>query len=443
MFGVATRDFKPRLVRGFLIEKIMSKSYKSWGFTSSPFKTKPLEASDTDEKLLIGRDSELNKLQILLAKTEKWTVVDGEIGSGKTSLINVATHKLYKKFLEKTTSDLLIPATKTIQIDESTTIESFCKNAYLIIAESIIKHQQDLSSHLLSYKLQHIAEVNKLLTNPVFSTIGGTAGPIGYTTGSTANESQTFSESGFNSLIQSWLEELFGEKTSTNGGIVIIIDNLELLKTSKLSREKLEQLRDPILTKTGIKWVLCGANGIISATASTRINGYLQKALHVSNIPATKSHEILESRINGFKSVRGTQYLPFIPENFHKLHTILSKNLRDLLGKIDSYNEEIMTQEEPQPTSDAEKNEAFEKWLSDDSEDARALAKRYSTHKSWKLLAQASEEGSFSSGEYEKFEFTQQQNFSAAIKELKELGLVDVISNEDDNRRKNISLRMV
>ncbi|WP_164707323.1 AAA family ATPase [Metapseudomonas otitidis] len=418
----------------------MSGTYQSWGFTDSPFKAIPLGPNSRDENLLIGRDQEIQRLSTLLKKTDKWTVVDGEIGSGKTSLINVATYKIYRDYLRSLTGTLLIPATRTIQIEEKTTTEAFCREVYQIIAESIIAKQHELAKHFINYKLDNLKKIESLLNNPTITTYGGTLGPIGISNNSVPNESPTFTEAGFNSLIQSWLDELFGESTTNKGGVVIIIDNLELLKTSKTIREILENLRDKILNKTGIKWVLCGANGVIAATASTRLTGYLQKTLQVENIPITKSDEILESRITAYRQDSAETYLPFNPENFKTLHSILNKNLRDLLGKIDSYNEEIMDSPYKNPKSEDEKDEKFSIWLSEDSKDAYELAQRYSTKKSWNILVNAKTTGSFSSSEHERFGYTQQSNFSGAIRELSRLGLIEITSDEDDNRRKNITL---
>jgi hypothetical protein len=417
----------------------MYPSYKKWGFSDSPFKTTPLQANEKDKNLLIGRDKELTRLEILLSKADKWTVIDGGIGSGKTSLANVATFNAYNNFLTKKTDILLIPATRTIQIDESTNVEEFCKTIYTIAAESILNKKTELSNHLLSYRLNNIDEIAAIIKNPTFTARGASIAGNGYSSGSTANDSAAFETSGFNSLIQSWLTELFGDTTSTNGGVVIIIDNLELLKTCKATREILEKLRDPIMTQIGIKWVLCGANGIISATASPRINGHLQKALKVEKLPTTKADEILSSRKNAFSEIP-SPYLPLTTKNFHTLHEILGRNLRDLLGKIDSYNEEIMQLDEESPNSDDEKDIKFQEWLKEESHEARELAERYSGQKTWELLLKAKEEGSFSSNEYEKYGFTQSSNFSTAIQNLASLGLVDIVTDDDDKRRKNISL---
>ncbi|WP_313517748.1 winged helix DNA-binding protein [Pseudomonas sp.] len=418
----------------------MSGTYQSWGFTDSPFKAIPLGANSRDENLLIGRDQEIQRLSTLLKKTDKWTVVDGEIGSGKTSLINVATYKIYREYLKAPSGTLLIPATRTIQIEEKTTTENFCRETYQIIAESIIAKQSELAKHLVNYKLDSFKKIESLLNSPTITSIGGTLGPIGISNNSIPNESPTFTEAGFNSLIQSWLDELFGESTTNKGGVVIIIDNLELLKTSKTIRDILENLRDKVLNKTGIKWVLCGANGVIAATASTRLTGYLQRTLQVENIPVTKSDEILESRIKAYHRDSAEAYLPFNPENFKTLHSILNKNLRDLLGKVDSYNEEIMDSSDENPKSEIEKDEKFSNWLSEDSKEAHELTQRYSTKKSWSILVSAKSTGSFASSEHERFGYTQQSNFSAAIRELSRLGLIEITSDEDDNRRKNITL---
>jgi hypothetical protein len=79
--------------------------------------------------------------------------------------------------------------------------------------------------------------------------------------GLSPNESIGFIESGFPDKITKLLENIFPDNDS--GGIIYIIDNLELLESSKNTLLKIEALRDTLFNLRGVRWILCGAYGIL------------------------------------------------------------------------------------------------------------------------------------------------------------------------------------
>lgn len=50
-----------------------------------------------------------------------------------------------------------------------------------------------------------------------------------------------------------------------------MLDNLELLQVAETTRRILEQLRDELFTTPGVRFVLCGANGMINSVVSSTI----------------------------------------------------------------------------------------------------------------------------------------------------------------------------
>ena len=83
--------------------------YESWGFKGSPFQTTSLPASELGEKLLVGRDKELTTLMRRIASPPKLATLEGLNGVGKTSVVNVACHKLFTQHVQSGAGPLYVP----------------------------------------------------------------------------------------------------------------------------------------------------------------------------------------------------------------------------------------------------------------------------------------------------------------------------------------------
>ena len=74
--------------------------YESWGFTQSPFETTSLPPSELGDRLLVGRDNEVNSLIRRITSGNKIATLEGLNGVGKTSVVNVATYRLFEEHLD-------------------------------------------------------------------------------------------------------------------------------------------------------------------------------------------------------------------------------------------------------------------------------------------------------------------------------------------------------
>ena len=82
--------------------------YATIGLTENPFVVHALSADETGERLLVGRDDDIHLVAQRLHKHGKITCLDGHVGVGKTSLVNVAAYKCYKAYLAGETPQLLL-----------------------------------------------------------------------------------------------------------------------------------------------------------------------------------------------------------------------------------------------------------------------------------------------------------------------------------------------
>ena len=72
--------------------------YQEWGFTSSPFQTTALPASDVGAQLITGRDKELQRLIKLIVGYPKMPTVEGLNGVGKTSIVKTVSQHCFTRF---------------------------------------------------------------------------------------------------------------------------------------------------------------------------------------------------------------------------------------------------------------------------------------------------------------------------------------------------------
>lgn len=135
------------------------------------------------------------------------------------------------------------------------------------------------------------------LENPVF--MDGSVSIAGFGGGKTTsiNDSKGFDVHGFFSIVDRLLAMAFRE-----GGVICILDNLEILNTSQVARERLEALRDDLFSKHGIRWVVCGARGIVRSVAdSARLQGRLQEPIIILPLDGGAIHDLIKARVDEFK----------------------------------------------------------------------------------------------------------------------------------------------
>jgi hypothetical protein len=99
--------------------------YAAIGLIENPFIVHALSADERGKRLLVGRDEELHMVAQRLHKHGKITCLDGHVGVGKTSLVNVAAYECYQAYLRSETPQLLIPAVSAFQLKKMGMLISF------------------------------------------------------------------------------------------------------------------------------------------------------------------------------------------------------------------------------------------------------------------------------------------------------------------------------
>ncbi len=414
--------------------------FSQWGFRSAPFETTALPASELGETLLVGRSRELAKLQKRLLAPPAAATVEGANGVGKTSLINVATYKTYKEYFEKGKGPLLIPCQKIFQLSATVTANEFQLDVLLAVAQTLIQQGKELETNGRFPNTDHL---DKWLNNPQYNSYqGGFQLPAFGVTGGRSGELNTtegFLKSGIRQEVIQWLETVF--PTRNDGGIVCIIDNLELLQTSQNARRVLEEIRDPLLAAPGLRWVLCGASGIVRSVAATpRLKGYLHNPIEVSGVAESQAPEILRSRILAFAEDPETVYVPITAKDFEHLYTLFNENIRHSLSYLNDYCLWVSDQDHL-PKSDLEKHATYMEWLTYESDQLYLAVREQLRPRAWQTFMKALEmRGEFSPSDFSEFGFNSIEAMRPHVKELEEAALLQSTQDDADKRRKIVSV---
>ena len=419
--------------------------YQEWGFSDSPFQVSPLPPSELGSRLLIGREAELRTLKRRLLNPPKIATIEGLNGVGKTSLVNVAAYQVYSEVLSGWDAPLLIPCNTIFQLNASKDAEDFIDEVLMAVAQTLIDRGKAIggSSQIRTAQLDSWLNAPQVSTLQASLSILGNGGGLGK--GVETNTSSGFERSGFRKEVLRWLSDMF--PTSNDGAVICTIDNLELLQTSDTVRRLLEELRDKLLNIQGLRWVLCGALGIVLGTVSSpRLEGFLHSPIVISGVDESLAAEIYTSRMAAYEpsdeSATST-YLPLCAEDFERLYEILHRILRSTLSKADSFCQWVADNYSPDsvPADAGAKRDAFSSWLAHESSEALKAAKDVLKPRAWEVFAVAIDlDGVFSPSDYEAFDFNSSQALRPHVKDLEDAGLLVSTQDEGDKRRKTIQV---
>lgn len=402
-----------------------------FGFRESPYSHEKLSVGEEGDRLFVGRAAEIQAFQMRIGSGGPHATVEGTAGVGKSSLVAVASYRMMRDSALAHNGNLFVPAEQFMQIGDDP--GAFEDRLYRNIAQTLINNADAFRQ--AECLIPSIDALDKWLNAPQYRTAqaGGFGFSGGY--GSEPNTSDGFTHEGFAAAIRSELERLF--PTDGSGGVICVIDNVELLKTSVAARDALESLRDRVFDLPGLRWVLCGSRGIVSRARSQRLSGFFAAPQRVSPITDEESVELIRRRLEYFGD-EGSRP-PVSPEAFQFLYQALNNNLRDALSHAQTFSEWLYGELAPrkvQPPDSGEAQRYLEAWMvaqADDAySDAKGIQKRV-----WQFFdAMALAGGTARSADFEQFNFSTQQQFGSSVTSLETANLVVREVDPDDGNRK-------
>lgn len=408
--------------------------WKELGYFDNPFDSRPLTSNREGSALLVGRDREKRAVLSKLTSSNLHVSIEGDNGVGKTSLVWVSLFEAIQSRLQGELQQTFLPVDDVLQLGVDA--EAFHRRALLAIAQAIIKYENES----LGLKVPNLSELKRWINEPIVSSGGGgfQVATIGVN-GSKSDEVNTsagFENSGLERLVRRTLTEMFPK--SSDGALVAIIDNVELVRTSSEAGRVLEHIRDTTLSLPGVRWVLCGAKGIMRASVtSPRLNGRIAQPLVIKPVEDAKIEELIHARLQHFASTP-TAKCPIEVREFRYLYDICNANLRDALRYAQDFCGYLDIEQKLHLTRD-EYMIQLETWLAREATeitDAIVLQPRM-----WTLfddLAQMG--GTCSPSDYEALGFNSAQRMRSNFAELQRAGLIDAEIDEDDQRRRTVAI---
>lgn len=406
------------------------------GFSGNPYDSRSLLANAEGAELLVGRDLELRTLLSQLANSSLHPTLEGDNGVGKTSLVLVAAYNAMQARMEKKTYQAFAPVPTLLQI--GTDSLQFERQALMAIAQALIEHESYLRN--CGHDVSSLSELKRWLNEPIISGGGGGIQILGVGANAEisneANTSVGFSDSGFERVVIDALRTAF--PTAESGALIAVIDNMELLGRSNEARRVLERIRDTSLSLPGVRWVLCGAKGIVRASVSSpRLTGRIGRPLEIAPLKDDVIEPLIEARLAYF-AVREDARAPVGPVEFRHLYDICNANLRDALKYAQEFCMWLDVQEElERPQS--EFLGLLEIWLAEEASQITSSIKLQP--RMWKLFDDlAAAGGTCAPGDFEAFGFSSPQRMRTNFAELERADLISAEIDEDDLRRRTVSI---
>lgn len=407
--------------------------WRDFGFDDNLYATPPLSGTEEGSRLLVGRDQEVVRLRTHWSSLDTHASMEGDNGVGKTSLVAVAAYRAMVDYSLGEERQMFLPLVEPFQMKGGEDLE---EQVLFVIARSIIHYQDAFAA--AGKSLPNIDDVRQWLDSPILRGGGGGMSAMGFGANATFSQSVNsggFSKVGFRDTVKGWLREIFPNKTE--GAFIGVIDNLELLETSQEARKVVESMRDTVLALPGVKWVLCGANGIVrSSVGSQRLTGVIGDPIQLKPLTDSDIPLVIQRRIEANR-LRSDASAPVDPLGFTHLYQVAGRNLRIALKHAQDFSLWLYSQE-PIETSSENRRRLLEVWLAEQAEryeeDTRSV-----TRKGWVFFdALLDGGGNCSPGDFSSFDFNSQPAMRPYVKQLEDANLVHSAIDESDQRRRTI-----
>lgn len=414
-----------------------------FGFSSSPYATKPIPASAQGDELLVGRNKEIAQLISRLEATTRHPTIEGPVGVGKTSLVSVASFRMKQAFKKgKASFNSLIPLDEPIELSPQMTVESFQNEIFYRVADGFKLYRNELEA--TGRRVPKQGDIEQWIHRPVFGTrVAGFNTPLAGLSiggGRSPSSSPAYSAFGFPKAMKSLLESCF--PSPGHGGFVIVVDNLELMRTSQNVRSVLDLMRDNVLSQPGLRWILCGARGVVRSAASTeRLADSLVQPIEVKPISDELMSEVISRRIEACRLPHANRLIiPVDPEGFWYLYDVFNRNLRTALAFAEDFSFWLHSQYGS--LAKGQDMGLMESWLAEMGGAFRSEADEWLGPREWPTFdAMVRHEGTCRpANDYGNFGFKSAGAMRASIRALRDANLLTYEADEINKSRKIASL---
>lgn len=407
--------------------------WSSLGLADNPYNSLPVSSDELGEKLLVGREKELRALSMSLLNLNIHPTLEGGNGVGKTSLVSVAGYRLFKSYKFEH-AKLVIPLLNNFQLTIGENLSAFRVKVLLQVVQALIANHELLETRGLAVPELAIVEGWRR----TLRSVGVLPVDQSERADSAGGREDTSELAGVIDDVKTWLENNFPNPSS--GFFLCVIDNLELLETSGEAKALLEEMRDEILNIAGLRWVLCGARGIVRSVASTgRLVGFLGDPISIAPVGDEHIEALIQARLNAFK-INENVFAPVEVEGFLKLYHIGHKNLRIAMKYCQDFTlASLIAGEDFAQLDSAAKLRLLDAWLSKIAE--LTLQDTTIRKRAWAVFdALIAQGGTVRPSDFPEFGFKSYQAMIPHLQSLSEANLIESVVDNADARKKTISM---
>lgn len=267
-----------------------------YGFKRNPYDPSPLGIDRDDSLLFVGREQEGREIRTFLSSFDRGAVfVEGGIGVGKTSFVNVQEYRL----VHEESRPRLLPTLQTIQLASTLSPTEFLLSVLSNVLNSLARVVPKAP------RGSEFKDLSRAVTQSLVQTRGWQFDLAGFGAGRSTESTATSPLVVLLPAVSELLDR--AARLAEAAGvfkIVVNVNNLDLID-SKTLVSFLEVTRDVTLTRSQFLWVFIGPIGGRSNVAqrSRRVSELIRSdPIWLPPLTAKEVHKAIEARVERYRS---------------------------------------------------------------------------------------------------------------------------------------------
>lgn len=389
--------------------------WKEYGFSTNPYHTAHLDATEQDADFYVHRHDEEAQLGNFLASEDNGAIfVEGHVGVGKTTFVNQTQYILLKD--EKLPR--ILPSSSLVEIQNSTSPEGLVLSILTAVLKALRQHSPGVEDHETFEELEAYTRQARIST----WTGGGTVLGVGGSFGKTVTPTQPVTVP--LQTLQDLLDDAAGLATSQGfEKIVVLLNNLDNVEEGHFFG-LLHDLRDTLLGRPGWIYVMAGPIGLRRAlatdTAHRRISERVtSEAVTLGPLTEQGVHQVIQKRVQHYGL--GSDAQPPVPKRaIDVLYDASGGEVRYVLNRADGIAR-MAARDLPslEPIDEELALAALQKLVRDEIESLDL------TDRQWDMLKAIVEAGGAQPKDHEAFGLNSSQAFNNYLSPFHEMGLLE------------------
>lgn len=281
----------------------MGSFWNTLGLEDNPYDPRPLTINDKDRKLFVGRTNELTQLSTLVSGDKGGIIIiEGEVGVGKTSFVNIFQHDKWKH-------EKLLPSSEKIELGDNTNSVNFM----LSVLSNMIFNLEKIDSGTLLKKDQVHKNTKALIAKTIESGWVGSISVAGF--GGGVSRHKTVSQPAAVVLptildaMDKWVSFVINKLGYSS--IIVPVDNFDIVDEDVII-DFLNGTRDILIGRSNIWWLLIGQKGLFSLIEKKahRVSEIITgKPVVLNSLSLKEMHQMINLRYENLKKTKPVEQI--------------------------------------------------------------------------------------------------------------------------------------